>query len=209
MALTVRENLLRAIRHQDPDHIPYYGEGGLQYIDYNGSFPPEDGRDLWGVRWSKPSDVPDMLPYAVEHPAKDLEALFDWPFPDPADPALYQGVREQIDRANNLVVARHLFALFTRCWTLLGLEKTLVAMVTEPEAMAAFLLRLADWEMEVARRFIEMGVDAGRVSDDYGSQRALLMSPATWHQVIKPALARICAFYVFVKRKSTHLTIEK
>jgi hypothetical protein len=34
--LTVKENLLRALRHEAPDHVPYEGEGAWRIVDHRG-----------------------------------------------------------------------------------------------------------------------------------------------------------------------------
>ncbi len=189
-----KDNLLRAIRHQKPDHVPYCGEPGLQFVDYRGALAPAGGgRDLWGVLWE--NEAGTALPYPVRHPVSSLEAVLAYPFPDPHAPDLWQEARRTADTANNLVIGRHICALFERLWALVGMETTLVGMVEEPDIAAAALGRIADWQLEIAQEYLALGVEGGRISDDYGSQASLLMSPATWRRVIKPQLARLVGVY--------------
>ena len=198
--MTLKENIRRAIAHDSPDHVPYYQEGGIQLVSHRGALPPDNGYDLWGVRWRK--GVDESLPYPVEHPVTSLSQLGSCAFPDPTDPALFDDLPASMDRANNLVVGCHFTALFERLWCLCGMENALVWMLEDTGAVADFLQRLAEWHLEIAGSFVGLGVDAGRISDDYGTQESLLMSPALWRRAVKPALSRIIRFY-----KSSNLLV--
>ena len=192
--LSAQENLLRAIRSQHPHHVPYYGEPGLQFVDHRLALPPSDGGlDLWGVRWSNKAG--EQLPYPVEHPVRTVRDILHYPFPDPHAADLWRVARQAADPTHNLVIGRHICALFERLHTLVGMETAMVALAEEPEAAAAALRRIGDWQLEIAQEYVALGVGGGRISDDYGSQTSLLISPAAWRQVIKPQLARLVRFY--------------
>ncbi len=187
--MTVKENLLRAIAHDAPDHVPYYGEGGIQFLSYDGALPPDDGRDPWGVRWRK--RVAESLPYPVDHPVRTVADLESLAFPDPR---ALTGALPPAD-PGSLVVGCHYLALFERLHCLCGMENALVWMLEETAAVGRFLLRLADWHLEIARLFVDHGVEAGRISDDYGAQTGLLMSADLWRTAVAPALSRLVGFY--------------
>jgi uroporphyrinogen decarboxylase len=51
--------------------------------------------------------------------------------------------------------------------------------------------RITAIQLVLIHRFIELGVDGGYFGDDYGAQKGLLFSPATWRQLFKPRLARL------------------
>ena len=70
-----------------------------------------------------------------------------------------------------------------------------MGLVLEPELAEAMLERLADWQLAAADHFIEIGVEAVRISDDYGGQKNTLMSPAIWRRLIRSQLARLVAHY--------------
>ena len=191
--MTAKQNLLRTIAHNSPDHVPYYGEGCVQFIDYKGGMPPEDGVDMWGVRWQKTEE--DLRSYPVEHPIKSIKDLLSYPFPDPHQGALFDEVKDRTDKAKRLVVGRHITALFERYWALCGMENALIWMLSYPEEVSLFFRRLADWQIEIAKGFISLGVEGGRISDDYGSQHDLLISPELWRSIIKPELLKIVNCY--------------
>jgi uroporphyrinogen decarboxylase len=197
VSITAKENLLRAIAHDRPDHVPYgprlNSAEGMQVVFFKGDLAPASGLDLWGTRWE--STHRDLMAYIAGHPVNDFEELLRYPFPDPRQPGLFDVVRETMDKAHCLVMGHHQDCPFTRYWALFGMENALMAMVTNPDEVAGFLQRLADWNIVIADGYLDAGVEAGRLSDDYGSQRGLLISPALWRKIVKPALERIAAHY--------------
>lgn len=181
------------VAHDHPDHIPYYREGGIQLVSYRGALPPDTGYDLWGVEWQK--DVDEFLPYPVGHPIESPGDLADYVFPDLTLVGPRHGLDGPLDTEENLVVGCHYCALLERLCSLCGTENALVWTLEHTDAVAQFLDRLADWHVEIAEQFMGLGVEAGRVSDDYGTQQSLLLSPDLWRIAVRPALARVVGFY--------------
>ena len=67
--------------------------------------------------------------------------------------------------------------------------------IEEEELVSDLLDRITDFHVELAKRYIQLGVNCGRTVDDYGSQIGMIMSPPMWRKYIKPRLARIIAVY--------------
>ena len=197
MSISPKENLLRAIAHDSPHHVPYgrrlNSAEGMQYVDFEGSLPPANGPDIWGVEWATTDQ--DLVPYISGHPLNSLGELLEYPFPDPRAPGLFDAAREKMDQTRYLVVGRHIDLPFTRYWTLWGMDNGLMAMVTHPDEVAGFLHKLAEWNVAIADGYIGIGTEAARLSDDYGTQQSLLISPRLWRAMVKPALARIVGHY--------------
>jgi uroporphyrinogen decarboxylase len=146
------------------------------------------------VRWA---GTGESLPYPIEHPAATLKEALSMSFPDVHDPSLWADAREEAEvaRGRSLVIARQVCALYERLWALVGMETALVGLATEAGLVSALLERIADWQIAAADHFIAIGVDAARISDDYGTQNNLVMSPDTWRQIIQPHLTRLVARY--------------
>jgi len=191
--ITPKENLIRAITFNNPHHVPHSGENLLQRVDFAGNLPPAHGLDLWGVRWESTHE--DLAGYVVGHACRSLEELLALPFPDPRRPGLFEEARQKMDLENCLVIGRHLDLPFTRFWSLLGMENALVQVAAHPAEVAAFMQRLAEWNIAIAEGYVKIGVEAARLSDDYGTQRGLFISPQAWRRLVKPALAQIVAYY--------------
>ena len=56
--------------------------------------------------------------------------------------------------------------------------------------MHELLGRIADYNLRVFERYLELGVDAIGFSEDLGSQRALMMSPGIFREFILPQYQR-------------------
>lgn len=115
-------------------------------------------------------------------------------WPDPKDPAIWSGKREEaraLHDAGHAVMAvggtalqvGHNYA-FSR-----GFELFLTDMLDDPGFWHAYAERLTDWAVEYMTAFLQPIadlVDIVQFTDDLGSQRALLMSPARYRSFLKP-----------------------
>lgn len=199
-AISEKENLLRAIQRANPHHVPVRRMNGvipgMIKVYYQGSRMTQAGMDSWGVRWEGGTPAgkewePLVQPYAVGHPLTDLAKVEDYPFPDPDDPGLMAGLLSGIDWDQIVLAGELPLLLFERAHALAGMEDLMVAMAENPEAVQILLRRIADFDIRIVERYIELGVEAVRCQDDYGGQVSLLMSPRMWRKLIKPELARI------------------
>jgi hypothetical protein len=200
MPLTPKANLLCAIAHADPDHVPWAGEGALRLVDHAGRKPPRSGLDDWGVTWAplpasyhvgagEPAES-----YPLAPAANSVAALLDRTLP-PVGPALFAGLLDGINPAETLVVGQHGAGLLDRLVQLLGMPAALTALLSEPEACAAALARIAAHHIQVAQGYLAAGAEAGWLADDYAGDAGPFLSPRVWRRLILPELARVIAVY--------------
>lgn len=200
--LSKADNLLRVLHHEEPAWIPVeclleprFGEGAYTFVTYQGALTSsEGGYDLWGVHWAPTAE---FLPYPDRHPAQTLADALTLKFPDIHAPELWKIALHDVKkfRGESIIIARQVCALFERFWSLVGFENALTSLIEEPDLATAVLQRITDWQLAAADHFIELGVGAARISDDYGAQQNLLMSPQTWRGLIRPYLARLVERY--------------
>jgi uroporphyrinogen decarboxylase len=129
-----------------------------------------------------------------------IEAIEKMPWPDPADPARYRGLRQRVEKLR-AGTQRALFGiapcghdLFNQLLRVRGMEKGLMDMVAEPEFAEAFFDRLTETIITAQRLFLdEVGdlIDIHFAADDLTGQAAPLISPALYRRMIKPRWARI------------------
>jgi uroporphyrinogen decarboxylase len=74
---------------------------------------------------------------------------------------------------------------------LVGMETLMMAMITDLDAVKAVIAMVTDYTVRMSRRMVEAGLEMCWLTDDYGSERALMISPAMWRTLFKPALAEI------------------
>ena len=154
--ISAKENLIRALTRRDPEYVPFRRMDGhipgLVNIFYHGSAAPLDGMDRWGVGWSggipaRSEWEPEVMSYPVYHPLSDLERLDGYPFPDPQEPGLMDGLLEGVDRREILVSARQMLLLLERAHVLMGMENLMVAMLLDPDRVQVLLRRIADYQL--------------------------------------------------------------
>ena len=192
-----KENLLRAIHYDQPAYVPRTDEPFWQTIQFKGNFQRANWVDAWGVRWEV--TLADFVPFPKGHPLPDLERLGDYRLPDPAaliaDEQVLAPLR-RVDRDRIFITGELTYLLFERAWALMGMDNLMLALHTHPAELHALLDVIADYDIAVFDRYLELGVDAISFSEDLGSQRALLISPRQLREFFIPRYKRILAHAV-------------
>ena len=215
--MTNKERVIAAIEFQKPDYTPHYVDFTGQMYDkmvaYTGNpnyrstihnhvtfvdlgkaqeeIQPGYFRDEFGVIWNKTGvdkDIGVIDSILLEEP----EDLADFVFPE-VDEAHIRGVMEALMATDpdNFRVAGIGFSLFERAWTLRGMENLLCDMLVEPEFVEELLDKIVERNMKVLDIALEYDIDAFYFGDDWGSQKGLIMGPATWRTFFKPRLKKM------------------
>jgi len=201
MALSPKENLLRAIRYDRPDHVPYAGEGAYALVDCPGRRPPRQGPDEWGVTWAPlpesyvASEEEPALSYPAAPAARSVSELLERPFPSAVAPELYRGLLRSIDPTRTLVIGQHPAGPLDRLVSLVGMEQAMLAMLREPGAVLAVLNRIAGYHVQVAQGYLAAGAEAGWLADDYAGSAGPFLDLRLWRRLILPALVQIISVY--------------
>jgi len=147
-------------------------------------------RDEWGVGWTT-SELDRGSPVA---PPITTPSLAGYAFPDPAAAYRFEGLDAWCERNRANYTILWIGDLWERATFLCGMENLLLWLALEPrfveellDGIAAFVLGTLD---TLIRRFAFDGV---ALSDDYGTQRAMLIAPGAWRRFVRPHLARIFA----------------
>lgn len=170
--------------------------------------------DEWGITHQR--SKPDGLYYSLVHapldrPGLTSEQLSSYSWPEMGDPTRIAGLRELAEHYRNegyTVVLKDPFAgIFEMAQRLVGFERLLVMMVDEKRLAEALFdklcaLKLAFWEMALPR--LGEVVDVVSQTDDYGSQSAMLISPAMYRLQIKPLWK---AVFARIKGLAPHVRI--
>ena len=160
--------------------------------------------DEWGIGWKMPRDGGlyfDMF----DHPLKNAQSVADiekYPWPNPANPARYVGMRKRARKAKEeekqgvfldglsagmMEIAswmRGYENFYTDC---IDNQKLLVAIMTK-----VMELKMAYWEVALG----EAGenISALEESDDLGAQTRLMISPALYRKLLKPLQKQLLDF---------------
>ncbi len=140
--------------------------------------------DEYGVVWLL---IPENRGYPVFHPLKKAD-LSNYQFPDSYAPGRFAGAAEKIQRYRNHFVVAWCGDFFERAHFLRGLDNILVDLYEHPQFVHDLLDGILAFNLSNIEQLSQFSLDGIFLSDDYGHQQGLLMSPIQWREFIKPRL---------------------
>lgn len=72
-----------------------------------------------------------------------------------------------------------------------GIQNHLMYLLMYPDELMEIYARQVKWTKKFAEHVIDCGVDMVHISDDWGAQKEILISPVTWREMIYPFLKEI------------------
>jgi len=175
---------------------------GTQSIKPLYASPDEFGShatDEFGVVWTT-NEIDRGAPAG---PCITEPSLSGYRFPDPAAEYRFEHLGQWCARNAEHYRIVWVGDLWERATFMCDMEKLLLYVALEPEFVESLLTGIADYilrTMEIL--FDRFEFDCVAISDDYGTQESLLISPEAWRRLVKPRLADI-----FSKAKSADKTV--
>jgi len=145
-------------------------------------------KDEFGVVWTT-SDIDRGSPIGPCLAEPDLST---YRFPDPSAPYRFEHIGDWCAQNRDHYTIIWVGDLWERATFMRGMENLLLDLVMNPRFVERLLRGLADYilrTMEIL--FDRFQFDGIALSDDYGTQKSLLMSPSDWRRFIKPLLSEI------------------
>ncbi len=145
---------------------------------------------MWGVRRplvrTEPDDPVVVYPFNED---TTLDDVYNHPWPDP-NSLDYSQVKSACERYNGeyALVGSPWSPFFHEVGWTIGQENYFIWMHTKPEVVKAITNHIVDYEIEATRQFLEAAdgmIDIMYFGNDYGSQRALVISPAMWNEFLR------------------------
>lgn len=144
--------------------------------------------DEFGVVWST-SDIDRGQPLNQVLPEPDLA---HYRFPDPASDHRFEALAAWCEWNRHGYTIIWVGDLWERATFMRGMEPLLLDLALSPEFVRGLLRRLGDYVLEtMAILFNTLEFDGVAVSDDYGAQSGMLMSPEHWRRFVKPVLREV------------------
>jgi uroporphyrinogen decarboxylase len=146
-------------------------------------------RDEYGVAYR------DGSIWSVERPALSGPSLDGYTFPNLTTDEHFEHLDEWIDaHPNRFRIVQLGMMFFERAWWMRGMDNFFMDLHLEP----AFCEEMLDGLMEVClgvvdRLLADYGdrIDAIGMSEDYGTEKSLMINPEIWRRFIRPRIARI------------------
>jgi len=194
--MTPKENLLKVIKHDNPEWVPYGLESAVFINPPVIERPELPGKDDFGVMWELEKGAEGGTYPA--HNGHTITGIENWreqiSFPgiESMDWDSVSDNVKTIDRKNQLVCGFVEMGLFERSYLLLGMDEALVAYITMPEFMEELISALADYKIKLIELFDDAAnLDIVWYGDDWGTQNSLFLPPEVWRKIIKPHTKRI------------------
>jgi len=197
--MTPRENMAAAIRFETPCRIPRtlpdpYGTD----ITWTGMDPTVDGRpdaskgpatDEWGSVWV---NIGVSSLGEVKEPAlKDWDDFDKLTVPDIRDDARWARLEGARRDAGDKFLMGGGVSLYERVHFLRGLEGAWTDIYEHPEELRRLIDILVDMNLHAVQRYADAGCDGFFFCDDWGLQDRLMIDPAKFREIWRPAYARV------------------
>lgn len=183
-----RDRVVLSLRHREPDRVPRYvwmfrDDMRKQCAERYGSLDAfYDALDIDAFQ-----TFPSKGMWQSGVPS--LDAALDATLNDPNDADIYASIRSDVEYHKGRK-GRAIFCqtpgVFETSNGVLGIEKSLMLLAMEPEKCHALYEKIARWSAVYARNVLDIGVDIVHISDDWGENGRLMMSPRAWKEHIYP-----------------------
>jgi len=199
--MTSKQRVRAAIQFQTPDRLPmdfpsmgisdFHGVGWKQIG--TGDHSQRETLDEWGCTWGR-TEVKNMG-IVVGHPLAEWSAADHYRWPDPDDPAFYEGMERQFEGSDGKYISTGIFMLiFERMHSLRGFQNTMEDLLLERERAEELADRIVEFDLRIieniASRFPGQ-IDGFNFSDDWGTELDVFISPKLWVDFFAPRYKRI------------------
>ncbi|MDD2630251.1 MAG: uroporphyrinogen decarboxylase family protein, partial [Limnochordia bacterium] len=202
-----KENALQTIKFCHPHRvacgipmhrISYLGADHQGYCGGGHHLPVgSKWTDIWGTVWHREHE--DVMGFPRGNPLCNLvEALEDYPWPDPDDERICAPIYEHAKNWNSretFLTGSHRDTLWEKSYMLVGMENMMCYFLTEPNAVRELLHRIMNFQLGIAKHYLTNGVQIVTMSDDLGTQDRLLLSPGIIRDFLVPEYQRLFRLY--------------
>ncbi len=158
-----------------------------------GALPVEDRGDRYVDEFG--ATIRRGAELALEHPTLATSSLAGYSFPDLTSDIHFAHLEPWLRvHSQRFRIVQLGMLFFERSWFMRGMQQIMMDICMNP----TFVHELLDGLEDVCSRVIDRllrdwgdRIDAIGMSEDYGSQKSLLISPQHWREFIKPRLARL------------------
>lgn len=200
--ISVRDNYIRCVKGEKPYWMPaYFMESHIIWPDAIEEHPvPEvDGYDWWGVYWVNAEVAGGMITKPGTRTFSEFSKWkeeLEWPDISQVD---FEADGKKI--AANLDPDRaHIYecveGIFERLHEMIPFDESLIAFYEEPELLAEFFDKMADYKIETTRKIFQYygRVDGVLYHDDWGTQRAGFFSNDMFDEFLVPPTKKYLDF---------------
>ena len=148
--------------------------------------------DEWGALWESADDTMGQV---IKPALASWDDLANYELPPADDPRMFfPAFKARTQSYDKFCTGKIHFGIWNRIMFLRGTEASLMDLVTEIDHVKRLADRILDYNLELIRQWAVVPrpvdrVDGIYITDDYGLERHMMMSPKTWREVFKPRYA--------------------
>ena len=178
-----------ALGYQNPDRGNQLGSVAALMLE-------NEWVDEWGITWKHAAEGVGANP--IGHPLQDWSRLDDYiqnQIPNPHEPGRLAGALATLalHGSTKYCVGVINLVLFERLTAVRGMENTLADFYTNPSEIRRLCEALTEYAIGLIQEWGKTPVAGIYLTDDWGSQNALMVSPGMWRQFFKEHYRRIFA----------------
>lgn len=220
--MTSRERIIAALERKEPDRLPNFewkisgpmieafAPGGTEYdfietVGLDGVCCSPSYEKLQVIDEDTFVDEfhitrhltgPDRYPVSVGHPIVDLDSFENYEPPPLDSPVRFNKIDAVMKRFNgDKAVIVNLHDIFSFPRDLMGLDKFLMAFITEPGLVRRIVRFSVDYNLELAQLVRARGVDILGIGDDFADNRGPFVSPDMFREFLYPEFKRVVQGY--------------
>jgi uroporphyrinogen decarboxylase len=204
-------NFLNLLRFQPTDYVPcepplyelsYYGANHEGWDNPLSHDSPLGAKwiDIWGVGWHKLQ--PGVMAMPEHNPLAEPHSLAGYRWPSPDEERIHAQVyrlsaryHAECDPGEHLLAASHRDTLWEKAYMLVGMENMMIYFKSEPDYAREILRRIMDFQLGMARHYMQLGVRFASLGDDLGAQQGALLGPRIVRDFLVPEYRRLFQFY--------------
>lgn len=152
------------------DHVQVFPMEGYEKVGVS-----EHGNELVRDIWGAVLELTDESTIIIQKPITSIDQIENYCFPD-VDAFGFDNIKRWIEQGDFFVAAQIDTGYF-KVHQLVGFEEYMEYIYTEPEKMHTLLNKFTEFQMKLADKLIEMGVDGIWLSDDHAYNAGPFISP--------------------------------
>ncbi len=220
--MTSRERIIAALERKEPDRLPNFEwkisrpmieaftPGGTEYdfieaagLDAVCCSPSyekfeiiDDDTYVDEFHITRHLTGADKYPVSVGHPITDLDSFMAYNPPPLDSPIRFKKIDSVLKRfRDDKAVVVNLHDIFSFPRDLMGLDRYLMAFITEPELVRRIVKFSVDYNLELAGLVRARGVDILGIGDDFADNRGPFVSPDMFREFLYPEFKRVVQGY--------------
>jgi uroporphyrinogen decarboxylase len=134
----------------------------------------------------------DRYPVAVGHPITDLDSFKKYDPPPIDSPVRFRKIEKALERfGKKKAVIVNLHDIFSFPRDLMGLDRFLMAFITEPDLVREIVGFSVDYNLELAELVRKRGIEIIGIGDDIADNKGPFVSPKMFKEFLYPEFRRV------------------